>query len=448
MFQRILVANRGEIALRVIRACRDLGIEVVAVYSEADRGAPYLALADEAICIGPPPAADSYLNIPRIISAAEIANVQAIHPGYGFLSENAHFAEVCRSCRIEFIGPPHEAMRKLGNKNEARKLAQQTGVPVVPGSDGLIQTDAEALRVAHAMGYPVLIKAAAGGGGRGMRVARNNVSLQAGLSQARQEAEKAFKDGSVYLEKYIEQARHVEVQILADHHGNTVHLWERDCSLQRRHQKLAEESPAPNLPQSVREEICAAAIRLVRAAGYASAGTCEFLVDSEHRFYFIEVNARIQVEHPVTELVTGLDLVRAQIRVAAGEPLGLRQDQIGHRGVAMECRINAEDPAADFRPSPGVVTRWQPPGGPGVRLDTHVTAGYRVPPHYDSLLAKLLVYQPTRGEALACMRRALAEFAVEGVKTTIPLHREIFNHSAFIEGQVDTTFIERNWQKG
>jgi acetyl-CoA carboxylase biotin carboxylase subunit len=448
MFQRILVANRGEIALRVIRACRDLGVEVVAVYSEADRGAPYLALADDRICIGPAAAAGSYLNIPRIISAAEIANVQAIHPGYGFLSENAHFAEVCRSCRIEFIGPPHEAMRKLGNKNEARKLAQRAGVTVVPGSDGLIENDEQALRVAQAMGYPVLIKAAAGGGGRGMRVARNNVSLQTGLSQARQEAEKAFKDGSVYIEKYIEQPRHVEVQILADRHGNTVHLWERDCSLQRRHQKLVEESPAPNLPHGVRQAICAAAVRLVREAGYSSAGTCEFLVDADHRFYFIEVNARIQVEHPVTELVTGIDLVREQIRIAAGEPLSFTQEQVRHEGVAMECRINAEDPAADFRPSPGPVTRWQPPGGPGVRLDTHVVQGYTVPPNYDSLMAKLLVHQPTRAEALACMRRALSEFAVEGVKTTIPLHREIFNHSAFIEGQVDTTFIERHWQKG
>jgi acetyl-CoA carboxylase biotin carboxylase subunit len=448
MFQRILVANRGEIALRVIRACRDLGIEVVAVYSEADRDAPYLALADEAICIGPATAADSYLNIPRIISAAEIANVQAIHPGYGFLSENAHFAEVCRSCRIEFIGPPHEAMHKLGNKNEARKLAAKAGVPVVPGSEGLIESDAQALRLAQAMGYPVLIKAAAGGGGRGMRVARNNVSLQAGLSQARQEAEKAFKDGSVYLEKYIEQPRHVEVQVLADRHGTVVHLWERDCSLQRRHQKLVEESPAPNLPQKVREEICRAAVRLVTEAGYQSAGTCEFLVDADKKFYFIEVNARIQVEHPVTELVTGIDLVREQIRIAAGESLSFTQQQVQHRGVAIECRINAEDPAAEFRPSPGTVTRWQPPGGPGVRLDTHVVTGYRVPPNYDSLMAKLLVYQPTRAEALACMRRALSEFVVEGVKTTIPLHRKIFNHSAFIEGQVDTTFIERNWQKG
>jgi acetyl-CoA carboxylase biotin carboxylase subunit len=448
MFQRILVANRGEIALRVIRACRDLGVEVVAVFSEADRDAPYLALADEAICIGPPTAADSYLSIPRIISAAEISDVQAIHPGYGFLSENPHFAEVCRSCNIEFIGPPHDAMRRLGNKNEARQLAQETGVPVVPGSEGLIDSDGEALRLAHALGFPVLIKAAAGGGGRGMRVARNDISLQSGLKSARQEAAKAFKDGSVYLEKYLEQPRHVEVQILADRHGHALHLWERDCSLQRRHQKLVEESPAPNLPARVREEICQAAVRLVKAAGYHNAGTCEFLVDKQHRFYFIEVNARIQVEHPVTEMVTGIDLVREQIRIAAGEPLSFGQDDVPHRGVAMECRINAEDPAADFRPCPGLVSRWQVPGGPGVRLDTHVTAGYRVPPNYDSLLAKLIVHQPTRPLALAAMRRALEEFVVEGVKTTIPLHREIFNHSAFIEGQVDTTFIERNWQRG
>jgi acetyl-CoA carboxylase biotin carboxylase subunit len=447
MFQRILVANRGEIALRVIRACRDLGIEVVAVFSEADRDAPYLHLADEAICIGPANAAESYLNIPRLISAAEITNVQAIHPGYGFLSENAHFAEVCRSCNIEFIGPPHEAMRRLGNKNEARKLAKESRVPVVPGSEGLIENDTDAVRLAHDMGFPVLIKAAAGGGGRGMRVARNDISLQSGLKAARQEAEKAFKDGSVYLEKYIEQPRHVEVQILADRHGRVVHLWERDCSLQRRHQKLVEESPAPNLPPEVRRDICAAAVRLVQAAGYQNAGTCEFLVDAQHRFYFIEVNARVQVEHPVTELVTGIDIVREQIRIAAGEPLRFTQDEVEHRGVAIECRINAEDPAADFRPSPGLIIKWQPPGGPGVRLDTHVVTGYRVPPNYDSLVAKLLVYQPTRPEALACMRRALAEFVVEGIHTTIPRHREIFNHSSFIEGQVDTTFIERNWQK-
>src|SRR5713226_5123788 len=448
MFQRILIANRGEIALRVIRACRDLGIEVVAVFSEADRGAPYLELADEAICIGPAPAAESYLNIPRNISAAEIADVEAIHPGYGFLSENPHFAEVCRSCKIEFIGPPQEAMRQLGNKNAARKLAQEAGVPVVPGSDGLIDNDAEALRLAHALGYPVLIKAAAGGGGRGMRVARNDISLQTGLKAASQEAEKAFKDGSVYLEKYIEQPRHVEVQVIADRQGNVVHLFERDCSLQRRHQKLVEESPAPNLPSELRAEICAAAVRLVQSVGYHSAGTCEFLVDKQNRFYFIEVNARIQVEHPVTELVTGIDLVREQIRIAAGEPLAFSQKEVQHRGVAIECRINAEDPEAGFRPSPGLVTCWRVPGGPGVRVDTHVVTGYRVPPNYDSLLAKLIVYQPTRTEALAIMRRALAEFIIEGVKTTIPLHREVLNHSSFVEGHVDTTFVERNWGKG
>jgi acetyl-CoA carboxylase biotin carboxylase subunit len=448
MFQRILVANRGEIALRVIRACKDLGIEVVAVFSEADRGAPYLELADEAICIGPPPAADSYLNIARLISAAEITDVQAIHPGYGFLSENPHFAEVCRACKIEFIGPPQEAMQRLGNKNEARKLAQKAGVPVVPGSEGLITKDDQALALAKAMGYPVLIKAAAGGGGRGMRVAHNDLSLRSGLQSARQEAEAAFKDGSVYLEKYIEQPRHVEVQVLADRHGNAVHLWERDCSLQRRHQKLVEESPAPNLPDNVRQGLCTSAVRMVQAAGYQNAGTCEFLVDKDNKYYFIEVNARIQVEHPVTELVTGIDLVQMQIRIAAGESLPFKQSEIVHRGAAMECRINAEDPAAGFRPSPGVITRWQPPGGPGVRLDSHVVAGYRVPPNYDSLIAKLLVYQPTRTQALATMRRALAEFVVEGVKTTIPIHRDIFSNSSFVAGRVDTTFIERTLQKG
>jgi acetyl-CoA carboxylase biotin carboxylase subunit len=447
MFQRILVANRGEIALRVIRACRDLGIEVVAVFSEADRGAPYLRLADEAICIGPAAAAESYLRIDRIISAAELTNVEAIHPGYGFLSENAHFAEVCRTCKIEFIGPPESAMNRVGNKIAARSLAQEVGVPVVPGSEGPISDDAEALRLARSMGYPVLIKAAAGGGGRGMRVARNDIALLSGLKQARQEAEKAFKDGTVYLEKYIEQPRHVEVQILGDKEGKFIHLWERDCSLQRRHQKVVEEAPAPSLPPEVREQICQAAVRLARAAGYYSAGTCEFLVDRDHHFYFIEVNARIQVEHPITEMITGIDLVREQIRIATGEPLRLKQEDVGHRGVAIECRINAEDPAAGFRPSPGTVTRWEPPGGPGVRLDSHVVTGYRVPSNYDSLVAKLIVHQPTRALALAVMRRALAEFAVEGIHTTLPLHRELFNHSAFIEGQVDTTFIERNWQR-
>jgi acetyl-CoA carboxylase, biotin carboxylase subunit len=443
MFQRILVANRGEIALRVIRACRDLGIEVVAVFSEADRGAPYLALADEAICIGPAIASESYLKIARIISAAEVANVQAIHPGYGFLSENAHFAEVCRECKIEFIGPPESAMARLGNKNEARKLAKKAKVPVVPGSDGLVADESQALSVAREMGYPVLIKASAGGGGRGMRVARDDAGVQSGFNAATQEAEAAFKDGSVYIEKYIEQPRHIEIQILGDRHGNVVHLFERDCSLQRRHQKLVEESPATNLPTKVRDEMCEAAVRLVKESGYYNAGTCEFLVDKDNKFYFIEVNARIQVEHPVSELITGIDLVREQIRIAAGEKLRFRQKDIVPRGHAIECRINAEDPANNFRAMPGLITRWQPPGGPGVRLDTHACAGYRVPPNYDSMVAKLLVHQPTRAEAIAVMKRALGEFVVEGIKTTIPIHLEIMQSTAFIEGRVDTTFIER-----
>jgi acetyl-CoA carboxylase, biotin carboxylase subunit len=448
MFQRILVANRGEIALRIIRACKDLGIESVAVYSEADRDAPYLRLADRTVCIGPPASGDSYLRRQRILAAAEVTECDALHPGYGFLSENAGFAEMCHSGNIEFIGPPPEAMEKLGNKDVARRLAKQANVPVVPGSEGLLDKESEALAVARKIGYPVLIKAAAGGGGRGMRVARDDKSFVNGLSAARQEAEKAFGDGSVYLERYIDRPRHVEVQFLGDRHGNVVHLWERECSLQRRHQKLVEESPAPRLPDPVRRAMCEAAVRLARTAGYYSAGTCEFLVDQKDNFYFIEVNARIQVEHPVTELVTGIDLVRAQIRVSAGEPLPFRQEDIVQRGCAIECRINAENPAKNFGPSPGTITRWIPPGGPGVRLDTHAATGYRVPPNYDSLVAKLLVHQSTRAEALAVMRRALGEFVIEGIHTTIPIHQQIFNHEAFIAGNVDTTFIERTWYPG
>jgi len=443
MFQKILVANRGEIALRVIRACRDLGIQVAVVYSEADRGAPYLELADQAICIGPGPAPESYLKIPRIIAAAEVARAQAIHPGYGFLSENSKFAEQCRESGIEFIGPPVSAMEKLGNKDKAKELARAARVPTVPGSDGIVTSDEEALRVARAAGYPVLIKAAAGGGGKGMRLVREEAALLPMLHQARAEAEAAFKDGSVFIEKYLERPRHVEVQILGDQYGNVIHLFERDCSLQRRHQKLVEESPAPHLPDSVRQAICEAAVRLAKAAGYYSAGTCEFLVDQQYNFYFIEVNARIQVEHPVTELVTGVDLIREQIRIAAGEKLRYQQADIVQRGCAIEARINAENPEQDFRPSPGMVTVWRPPGGPGVRLDTHVVTGYRVPPNYDSMVAKLLVYQPTRAEACAVMRRALREFIVEGIHTTIPLHRQIFEHPAFLEGRVYTTLIEQ-----
>ncbi len=448
MFQRILVANRGEIALRVIRACRDLGIEVAVVYSTADKEAPYLKLADQAICIGPGPATESYLKIDRIIAAAEIANAQAIHPGYGFLSENSKFAQICRECKIEFIGPPAEAMDAVGNKDKAKQLAKKAKVPTVPGSDGLLTSEEEALKFAHLVGYPVLIKASAGGGGRGMRVARNDITLLSGMASAKQEAESAFKDGSILLEKYLDQPRHIEVQILGDKFGNVVHLYERDCSLQRRHQKLVEESPAPNLPEKVRDNICEAAVRLAKAAGYYSAGTCEFLLDKENNFYFIEVNARIQVEHPVTELVTGIDLIREQIRIAAGEKLRFRQRDIKVNGSAIECRINAEDPAKDFRPSAGTITKWQPPGGPGIRLDTHVVTGYRVPPNYDSMVAKLIVHQPTRVEAIAVMRRALREFTVEGIQTTIPIHQEIMKTAEFINGKVDTTFIERSFLAG
>ncbi len=448
MFQRILVANRGEIALRVIRACRDLGIEVAVVYSTADKDAPYLKLADQAICIGPGPATESYLKIDRIIAAAEIANAQAIHPGYGFLSENSKFAQICRECKIEFIGPSAEAMDAIGNKDKAKQLAKKAKVPTVPGSDGLLTSDEEALKFAHLVGYPVLIKASAGGGGRGMRVARNDITLLSGMASAKQEAESAFKDGSILLEKYLDQPRHIEVQILGDKFGNVVHLYERDCSLQRRHQKLVEESPAPNLPEKVRDNICEAAVRLAKAAGYYSAGTCEFLLDKDNNFYFIEVNARIQVEHPVTELVTGIDLIREQIRIAAGEKLRFRQRDIKVNGSAIECRINAEDPAKDFRPSAGTITKWQPPGGPGIRLDTHVVTGYRVPPNYDSMVAKLIVHQPTRVEAIAVMRRALREFTVEGIQTTIPIHQEIMKTAEFINGKVDTTFIERSFLAG
>ncbi|MFM7148828.1 MAG: acetyl/propionyl/methylcrotonyl-CoA carboxylase subunit alpha [Gemmataceae bacterium] len=383
-----------------------------------------------------------------MISAAEVSNAQAIHPGYGFLSENADFAEKCRACNIEFIGPPPEAMHRLGNKNQARKLAQQAKVPVVPGSEGLIDLDRDVVALARQIGFPVLIKAAAGGGGRGMRVVREESALVSSISSARQEAEAAFKDGSIYMEKYIERPRHIEVQLLGDRHGNIVHLFERDCSLQRRHQKLVEESPAPNLPEKVRRQICDSAVKLAKSAGYYSADTCEFLLAPDNSFYFIEVNARIQVEHPVTELVTGIDLVREQIRIAAGLKLSFRQKDIVTKGHAIECRINAEDPAANFRPSPGTITRWQPPGGPGIRLDTQVISGYRVPPNYDSLVAKLLVHQPTRDEAIAVMRRALGEFRVEGIHTTIPIHHAIMNNPEFSAGRVDTTFIERTWLHG
>lgn len=445
MFQRILVANRGEIALRVFRACKEMGIETVAVYSEADRGAHYLDLADEAYCIGPAQATDSYLLINNIISTAEIGNVQAIHPGYGFLAENAHFAEVCRSCNIEFIGPGHEAMALLGDKVSARKIAMEAKVNVVPGSEGLVTDEKEAVKLANEIGYPVIIKATAGGGGKGMRVARNDINLKSGLKAAALEAEKSFSNAGVYIEKYIENPRHVEVQLLADTHGKVLHLWERDCSLQRRHQKLVEESPAPNLPRAVREDMCKAAVRLAKTAGYTNAGTVEFIVDKNNNYYFIEVNARIQVEHPVSELVTGVDLIKEQIKVAAGEKLELKQRSIECKGSAIELRINAEDPDKGFFASPGTITELRVPGGPGVRFDSHVHAGYTISPYYDSMIGKLIVYADTRDEALARMRRAIDEFHIEGVKTTLSLAKKIFNNSAFINGEVDTTFIERTW---
>ncbi|MGD0900424.1 MAG: acetyl-CoA carboxylase biotin carboxylase subunit [Thermoguttaceae bacterium] len=445
MFKRILVANRGEIALRIFRACRELGIETVAVYSEADRGAAYLEMADEAYCIGPPKAAESYLKIDRIISAAEIGSVQAIHPGYGFLAENAHFADVCRSCNIEFIGPSHEAMALVGDKNTARRIARQAGVPTVPGSDGLIDSEAQAVQLARDLGFPVLIKASAGGGGRGMRVAVNELALRTALEQAQAEAAAAFGSPAIYLEKYVEHPRHVEVQILGDLSGNVVHLWERDCTMQRRHQKLIEESPAPQLNPDTRAAMCDAAVRVVRAAKYYNAGTVEFIVDRHGRFFFIEMNARIQVEHPVTEMVTGIDLIKSQIRVAAGQPLPFRQEDIRQQGVAIECRINAEDPEKGFRPNPGEITRIIPPGGFGVRFDSHVHAGYAVSPYYDSLIGKLIVHQPTRDEAIAAMKRSLFELRIEGIRTTVPLCQKILNHAAFQEAHGDTTFIERTW---
>ena len=445
MFKRILVANRGEIALRILRACRELGIETVAIFSEADRGAAYLDLADEAYCVGPPRVADSYLKIDRVISAAEIGNVQAIHPGYGFLAENAYFADVCRECKIEFIGPTHEAMALVGDKNAARSLARKLDVPTVPGSDGLVGDEKEALGVARQIGFPVLVKAAAGGGGRGMRVVLTEQALTTAFQQAQAEADAAFGSGEIYLEKYVEHPRHVEVQVLADLHGNVVHLWERDCTMQRRHQKLIEESPAPELAGATRQAMCEAAVRLVQGANYTNAGTVEFIVDRQGRFYFIELNARIQVEHPVTEMITGIDLIKAQIRVGAGEPLPFRQEDVPCQGAAIECRINAEDPANNFRPSPGQIERIIVPGGFGVRFDSHVHAGYVVSPHYDSMIGKLIVHQSTREEAIACMKRALAELRIEGIKTTITRHLEILNHPAFTESRVDTTFIERTW---
>ena len=445
MLSRILIANRGEIALRIIRACHELGIEAVAVYSEADKDAPYLQFADEAICIGPPDCAQSYLNIPRIISAAEIADVEAIHPGYGFLAENAHFAQICRDCGITFIGPPVEAMQLLGDKIAARKLAMKASVPVVPGSDGAIENESDALKLANKMGYPVIIKAAAGGGGRGMRVVHNDISLRSGFSTARCEAEAAFGDGTVYMEKFIVEPRHVEVQVMADNEGNALHFYERDCSIQRRHQKMIEESPCPVLDRHTREELCEAALRIIKEAGYVGAGTVEFLLGQDKEFYFIEANTRIQVEHPVTEMVTGHDLIKWQLKIAGGQSIKISQRDIKPAGAAIECRINAEDPQKNFAPCPGTITRYIPPGGPGVRVDTHVCQGWTVSTNYDSMIAKLIVHQGTRTEAITTMRRALQEFVIEPIKTTIPACLDILSHNLFVKNKIDTGFVERNF---
>jgi len=444
MFSRILIANRGEIALRIIRACHELGVEAVVAYSEADAEAQYLQLADDAICIGPAKPADSYLSIPRIISAAEIADVQAIHPGYGFLAENAHFAEVCAECGIAFIGPTPESMQLLGDKVAARDLAKRVRVSVIPGSQGVITDEAEAIKTANKIGYPVIIKAAAGGGGRGMRVVHNDITLRGALGTARAEAEAAFKNGDLYVEKLISEPRHVEVQVVADKAGNALHFYERDCTIQRRHQKLIEESPCPALDEKTREELCKAALKVVKEANYVNAGTVEFLLDKDNRFYFMEVNTRIQVEHPVTEMVTDHDLIKWQLKIASGQTIDLRQKDIKHTGVAIECRINAEDPANNFAPCPGTITKFIPPGGMGVRLDTHLHQGCTVSPHYDSMIGKLIVHKKTREEAITTMKQALREFKIEPVKTTIPACLEILSHNQYAKGRIDTGFIERH----
>lgn len=443
MFKKVLIANRGEIALRIIRACREMGIKTVAVYSEADRNSLHVRFADEAICIGPAPSNRSYLNMTNIISAAGLTGADAIHPGYGFLAENANFAEICESCNIKFIGPPVTAIQRMGDKAVARETMIKAGVPVVPGTEGVISTEEEALKIAEEIGYPVIIKASAGGGGRGMRVAQSSADLVKSLRTAQTEAEAAFGNPAVYVEKYVEEPRHIEFQILADQFGNVIHLGERDCSVQRRNQKLIEEAPSVALTPELRAKMGEAAVKAAQAVGYASAGTIEFLLDKHFNFYFMEMNTRIQVEHPVTELVTGIDLIKAQIRIAAGEPLNLTQDQVKINGWAMECRINAEDPARNFMPSPGTITAYHPPGGPGVRVDSAAYAGYVIPPNYDSMVGKLIVWGENREEAMNRMERALNEFVIEGIKTTIPFHLKILENAFFRRGEVYTNFIQR-----
>jgi acetyl-CoA carboxylase biotin carboxylase subunit len=446
MFKKILIANRGEIALRVIHACRELGIPTVAVYSTADRDSLHVTYADEEVCIGPPPSSASYLNISAIISAAEITGADAVHPGYGFLAENAHFADVLRECRLHWIGPKADVIRMMGDKARAREAAREAGVPVLPGSKDALADASEAKQLAASVGYPVILKASAGGGGRGMRIVHAESEIEAQFSTAREEATKAFGDGSIYLEKYLVEPRHIEFQIFGDSHGNVMHLGERECSIQRRHQKLIEEAPSPALSPALREQMGDAAVRLCRQVGYENAGTIEFLLDRDGSFYFMEMNTRIQVEHPVTELVTGVDLVKQQIRVAAGEALQ-EPDFRWPQGHAIECRINAEDPVK-FVPSPGRILTFHAPGGPGVRIDTHAYEDYVIPPHYDSLVAKLIVHGRDRDEAIARMRRALDQFVVEGIKTSIPLHQQILRDPRFLAGELSTRFMERFLQQG
>ncbi len=443
VFNKILIANRGEIALRIIRACKELGISTVAVYSEADVDSLHVQLADEAICIGRAASVESYLKIDRIISAAEISDVDAIHPGYGFLSENAHFAEVCESCNIKFIGPPAAAIRAMGDKNAARTSARKAGVPVTPGSDGVVESEGEALKIAKKIGYPVMIKATAGGGGRGMRPAHNDVSLVQGFHSARSEAEKAFGNNGVYIEKLIEEPHHIEFQVIGDGHGRLVHLGERDCSIQRRSQKIVEECPSPLMDDKLRKEMGECSVRLARAVGYENAGTIEYLVDRDRRFYFMEMNTRIQVEHPVTEEVYGCDLVKEQILVASGAHLSEHVANAKPRRHAIECRINAEDPANNFQPSPGVIDLYYAPGGHGVRVDSHVYSKYTVPPHYDSMIAKLICVGSTRQAAISRMSRALGEYLITGIKTTIPFQAKIMQNADFIRGHFDTSFVEK-----
>ncbi|MCU6598990.1 acetyl-CoA carboxylase biotin carboxylase subunit [Peribacillus frigoritolerans] len=444
MFKKILIANRGEIAVRVIRACKEMGISTVAVFSEADREALHVQLADEAYCIGSTASAESYLNISNVISIALLTNADAIHPGYGFLAENATFAEICSDCNITFIGPEAEAINKMGDKAVARDTMNKVGVPTVPGTDGLIEDVEEAVAIATEIGFPVIVKATAGGGGKGMRVAEDEADLRNAIRQAQKEAETAFGNAGVYLEKYIEEPRHIEIQIIGDKQGNVVYLGERDCSIQRRHQKLVEEAPSPALEVEIREQMGSAAIAAAKAVNYHGAGTVEFLLDKNGYFYFMEMNTRIQVEHPVTEMITGVDLIKEQISVAAGNPLSIEQLDIKINGWAIECRINAENPAKNFMPSPGKVEMYLPPGGYGVRVDSAVYPGCEISPFYDSMVAKVIVWGQDREEALQRMKRALDEFIITGIKTTIPFHQKLLENESFVKGQFNTSFLETN----